>query len=394
MSENKIARQTRVPRLRFPEFRLSNGWTSKQLDDICDVNPCCASLPDSFVYIDLESVENGFLKAKKIINLSDAPSRAQRLLKMGDVIYQTVRPYQRNNLFFSFEDNQYIASTGYAQLRAREIPGFLYQLIHTDNFVKKVIGKCTGSSYPAINASDLAKIYIAIPQPKEQQKIADCLSSLDDLIAVEMQKLNTLKTHKKGLMQQLFPRECEAVPRLRFPEFINSGAWNKNILGDLCIAISSGKDKFNNDGTFKLYGSTGVIGKTKSCSYVGEYILVARVGANAGFLNKVNGQFGVTDNTLVIYLKDGINLNYIYFYLLGFNLNKLVFGTGQPLVTGNQLNLLDIYYPSDVEQKLISDILSSLDDLITVETQKLEILKTHKKSLMQQLFPITDEVLA
>jgi type I restriction enzyme S subunit len=194
-----------APRLRFPEFRSFDEWTSKQLDNICDVNPSCAALPDSFVYIDLESVEAGVLKEKKIINLSDAPSRAQRLLKIGDVIYQTVRPYQRNNLFFSFEDNQYVASTGYAQLRARENPGFLYQLIHTDNFVKKVINKCTGSNYPAINASDLLAIYIATPQPKEQQKISRCLSCLDELITVQTQKLEALKIHKKGLMQQLFP---------------------------------------------------------------------------------------------------------------------------------------------------------------------------------------------
>jgi type I restriction enzyme S subunit len=99
----------------------------------------------------------------------------------------------------------YVASTGYAQLRANESKDFLFQAVHTDNFVERVIAKCTGSNYPAINSSDLADISLAIPSKGEQQKIADCLSSLDELIAAQTKKIELLKQHKKGLMQQLFP---------------------------------------------------------------------------------------------------------------------------------------------------------------------------------------------
>ncbi|MEI6847256.1 MAG: restriction endonuclease subunit S [Chlorobiaceae bacterium] len=195
-----------LPRLRFPEFRDAGKWKEKRLIDICDINPSNEHLPQSFIYIDLESVVAGKLLYKKKIELQDAPSRAQRLLKNGDIIYQIVRPYQRNNFFCDFDDeNHYVASTGYAQLRSFGESKFLYQLIHADTFVNKVIAKCTGSNYPAINSSDLAEINVATPKLPEQQKIADCLSSLDELITAQTQKLDTLQVHKKGLMQQLFP---------------------------------------------------------------------------------------------------------------------------------------------------------------------------------------------
>jgi type I restriction enzyme S subunit len=197
-----------VPKYRFKEFVGDGEWVEKKLGDICVVNPTSNQLPFEFVYIDLESVENGILKKENKITLEGAPSRAQRLLIKNDVIYQMVRPYQMNNYFFQVENEiKYVASTGYAQLRAFESSEFLFQLIHTRDFVGKVLTKCTGSNYPAINSSDLKLIELQIPKnPKEQQKIASCLSSLDALITAQGEKIEQLKLHKKGLMQGLFPR--------------------------------------------------------------------------------------------------------------------------------------------------------------------------------------------
>lgn len=200
-----------VPRLRFPEFRDAGEWAFQELETVCELNPSNSTLPKSFVYIDLESVEAGQLVKKKRISREDAPSRAQRILRRGDVIFQIVRPYQMNNYFCDFNDDEkYVASTGYAQLRAFESEHYLYQAVHAHDFVASVLAKCTGSNYPAINSSDLAKIGLAIPGLKEQQKIADCLSSIDNLIAAHSDKLDALKAHKKGLMQQLFPSLEEA----------------------------------------------------------------------------------------------------------------------------------------------------------------------------------------
>jgi type I restriction enzyme S subunit len=222
-------------------------------------------------------------------------------------------------------------------------------------------------------------------EPAEQQKIAECLSSVDELMAAQARKVDALKTHKKGLMQQLFPREGETQPRLRFPEFKRE--WNDATLGDLCFSVSSGKDTRESDGAFDLYGSTGVIGKTVTPSFDTPHILVARVGANAGHLTKASGQFGVTDNTLVIRLKPAATIDYIFHYLGSININNLIFGSGQPLITGSILKAQRVLVPTASEQIKISTCLSSIDGLIKAESDKLEALNAHKKGLMQQLFP-------
>ena len=194
-----------TPALRFPGF--AGDWEVKKLGEIADVNPKSDKLPNKFVYIDLESVESGNLLKKNIIEVKNAPSRAQRLLKKGDILFQMVRPYQRNNYhFYDNDGNVYVASTGYAQIRYKDCSEYLYQYLHTDTFVDIAISKCVGGNYPAINTTDLTNITVYLPSPAEQQKIAECLETLDNLIAAESNKLESLKTHKKGLMQQLFPQ--------------------------------------------------------------------------------------------------------------------------------------------------------------------------------------------
>jgi type I restriction enzyme S subunit len=222
----------------------------------------------------------------------------------------------------------------------------------------------------------------------EQEKIASCLSSLDEVIAAHSQKLDALKDHKKGLMQNLFPQEGETVPKYRFKEFEKDGKWVEKELSDLCFNISSGKDKNSENGEFELYGSTGIIGKTDNASYTGDYILVARVGANAGLLNRARGIFGVTDNTLVLDLKKVNSTDFIQYNLEKIKLNNLVFGSGQPLITGGQLKSLLLLTPkSEEEEQKIATCLTSLDSIITAQAEKIEKLKLHKKGLMQGLFP-------
>ena len=183
-----------------------------------------------------------------------------------------------------------------------------------------------------------------------------------------------------------------AVPRLRFPDFISDVGWKIEKLEEVTHSISSGKDNKVSNGDYLLYGSTGIIGETDKASHIGSYILVARVGANAGLLNYVTGKFGVSDNTLVISVKKTkANINFIYYFLTSFRLNKLVFGSGQPLITGKQLKSIEFGLPNIAEQQKIADCLSSLDDSIDAEIQQLESLKVHKAGLLQNLFPAEDE---
>ncbi|BAW81170.1 hypothetical conserved protein [Candidatus Nitrosoglobus terrae] len=418
MDEQNHKKRALVPRLRFPEFREVGEWEIKPLDSVCTVNPSSSVLPETFVYIDLESVEAGELKIRKIIKREEAPSRAQRLLKIGDVIYQIVRPYQKNNFFFSFDENDYVASTGYAQLRAFESERFLYQLIHTNDFVGRVLEKCTGSNYPAISSSDLAKIDVAVPKLKEQQRIAACLSSLDELITAETQKLKVLKAHKKGLMQQLFPREGETVPRLRFPEFQEAGEWELNNLGDLSTVVRGGSPRpISSFLTIEANGLNWLkigdvdkeekyvirteervrpeaLSKTREVN-LGDLILSNSMSFGRPYLMKIkscihDGWIAITE------LHESVSKEYLYYLIFSpssqsYFLNNAA-GSGVLNLNAEIIRALFIAYPSLPEQQRIAACLSSLDDLITAQRQKIDTLKRHKKGLMQQLFPVMDEM--
>ena len=175
------------------------------------------------------------------------------------------------------------------------------------------------------------------------------------------------------------------IPELRFPGF--EGEWEDKKLGNVIGSISSGKsqDK-DSEGVYSFYGSTGIIGKSSSYDYFGDSILVARVGANAGSLYKVSGNYSVSDNTLIINIPEGICLDFIYNNLIKYNLNKLIFGSGQPLITGGQLNNLKLLFPALPEQKKIASFLSAVDERIQQLLKKKSLLEQYKKGVMQQIF--------
>ena len=170
------------PELRFPGF--TDPWEQRKLGEIASINPR-TELPNSFKYVDLESVIGTNLIGYKKIEKENAPSRAQRLASFGDIFYQTVRPYQRNNYLFEKDDDDVVFSTGYAQLRSELDSYFLFTLIQTDSFVRKVLDNCTGTSYPAINSSELGKILISVPQDKlESHQIGTIFRVLDNVITL------------------------------------------------------------------------------------------------------------------------------------------------------------------------------------------------------------------
>ena len=200
MMQKLFSQQLRFKADDGSEFR---EWEEKELKDIAEINPKSKKLPESFIYIDLESVEKGQLLLQKNIELQDAPSRAQRLLAKGDVLFQMVRPYQQNNYYFNLS-GEYVASTGYAQIRTKLDSKFIYYALHEKTFLDEVMNRCTGTSYPAINSSDLSSIEILIPCLEEQTKIANFLSAIDQKIDVVSEQLEQAKLWKKGLLQQMF----------------------------------------------------------------------------------------------------------------------------------------------------------------------------------------------
>ena len=169
------------------------SWEQRKLSELAEFNPKC-NLPNSFEYVDLESVVGTEMISSRFEIKENAPSRAQRLAKKGDVFYQTVRPYQRNNYLFDKEENNYVFSTGYAQLRPNCNSRYLLNLLQTDSFVNIVLNNCTGTSYPAINSSDLGNInVITTKNIREQTKIGEIFYRLDNLITLHQRECIHLK---------------------------------------------------------------------------------------------------------------------------------------------------------------------------------------------------------
>ena len=274
----------------------------------------------------------------------------------------------------------------------------------------------------SINNGDLLAMPVPLPCGKtsvlEQQKIAECLSSVDALMAAQARKVDALKTHKKGLMQQLFPLEGENQPRLRFPEFQNAGEWEPTSLGGVArlrngYAFKSAE--YVDVGPYQILTIANVqqgnltIESTKRIATLPPDIQQHQVLSLGDILISMTGNVGrvcrVTAEDLVLNQRVGKlvpeAINAAFFYQL---LQRDVFrntmqlraaGGAQGNLSGSDITEYAFSVPlSPAEQERIASCLSGLDTLITAENQKLEALKTHKKGLMQQLFPVPDEASA
>lgn len=190
------------PEIRFKGF--TDPWEQRKLGEFALFNPK-DELPQTFEYVDLESVVGTEMLSHRTEVKSSAPSRAQRLAHTGDLFYQTVRPYQKNNYLFEKPDNNYVFSTGYAQMRPYVDGYFLLSLVQSERFVKVVLDNCTGTSYPAINANDLAEIEVAAPSDEsEAQKIGTIFRGIDNLITLQQRELEKLQSIKKALLEKMF----------------------------------------------------------------------------------------------------------------------------------------------------------------------------------------------
>jgi type I restriction enzyme, S subunit len=251
----------------------------------------------------------------------------------------------------------------------------------------------------SVDTQHLWDMPIALPRIEEQQKIADCLSSLDDLITAEDKKLEALKVQKKGLLQKLFPAEGENEPEWRFLEFKGSGEWEERKLSGVCT-MQAGKFvqaseifKERKSNMYPCYGGNGLRGHTYSYNHSGEYPLIGRQGALCGNVTYVIGEFHATEHAVVATNSEGIIAKWLYYLLIHLNLNQYATGQAQPGLSVETLEKITTCVPKDEkEQQKIADCLSSLDDCISKQADKIEAMKAHKKGLMQGLFPSSKAV--
>ena len=385
-----------MPNIRFKLFE--NNWIETTLHDISLINPSTPVLPENFIYIDLDSVNDGVLTKVKKININEAPSRAQRYLHKGDILFQTVRPYQMNNYYFNLDDTKYVASTGYAQIRSKIYPKFLYYYLHNPRFIKEVLRRCTGTSYPSINSADLKKIKIKIPSSeKEKMMIGNLFANIDQKRIYMERKQGELINSKNGLMQQLFTQKIK----------FNPNTWSKFKLGE--IVNIPHKDKINSvDGlnllTVKLH-SKGIEINRKTVPkltkkgrpyYIRKYneILIGKQNFHNGGIGIVPKELdgGICSNA-ILSLKvneNKANIKYLFYFLSRPEYykksEKFIGGTGQKEFSEKEILKLIVELPILKEQEKIADFLSEIDNKIDSVEQQLEKIKEFKKYLLQQMF--------
>ena len=263
---------------------------------------------------------------------------------------------------------------------------------------------------------DISQLRLIVPDVVEQQKIADCLGSLDDLIAAEGRKLEALRRHKQGLMQQLFPQPGETVPRLRFPEFRNAPDWKTGRCRDIAKVLPGYgfPDKFqgNKKGQYPFYKvsdishtiekgqryiseannsiDSDVLDKIRGKSVPAGTIIFAKIGEAIRSNRRVitTKPAVIDNNTAGVKAMNGKSSDEFLFYLWS-NVSLIDHAGGVvPAVRKSALENVPLCYPSDpAEQQRIADCLSAVSTRIGAQMGKLDTLRTHKQGLMQQLFP-------
>ena len=397
-----------TPKLRFPEFRDAKGWDADALGDVADfVNE---KIPLERValenYVSTENILPNYGGVAKASKLPTTGSVTR--YKPNDTLVSNIRPYLKK---VWVADKEGGASNDVIVIRAKQslLPQYFSCLLKNDAFINYVMTGAKGVKMPRGDVGSMKTYPTLYPSKAEQQKIAECLSSVDELIAAQARKVDALKTHKKGLMQQLFPREGETQPRLRFPEFQAAGEWVPRTLGSVCSSFSGGTpstsqpEYYGGDIPFIRSAEIGrektelfltSAGLTNSASKIvakGD-VLVALYGANSGdvALARIDGAI----NQAILCLKSKESNGFI-FQFLSFKKDWVVatyLQGGQGNLSGEIVKSISVCFPSPDEQQRIADSLTSLDDLLAAQTQKLAALKTHKKGLMQQLFPSPAEV--
>ena len=377
-----------IPILRFKddEGKEYPEWYQRRVEDICDINPNSRNLPENFTYIDLESVKKGKLLSKNRINRSDAPSRAQRVLRKQDVLIQTVRPYQQNNYHFMMDGN-FVASTGYTQLRTSDSSRFLYDLLHVKQTLWKILAACTGTSYPAITSHDLGKIVVLYPVLEEQQKIANFLSSVDTRIEQLEKKKSLLEQYKKGLMQKLFSQEI----RFKYDKGEEYPEWEKVRLEEKLNYVQPTKyivstTEYSDDFEMPVLtaGKSFVLGYTNESEGVFQEMLPVIIFDDFTTAFKfVDFPFKVKSSAMkILYPKNNGNIRFVFEAM-----KTIRFPLGEhKRYWISEFSRERIPYPCFEEQQKITIFLSSVDKNIELVYEQINQTREFKKGLLQQMF--------
>ena len=392
-----------IPKLRFSEFMNSGEWQEKKLGDLGDL--VASGDLNSELFSEIQTNQHIY------------PVYSNSISNNGLYGYYLSPKYPKNSVTITARGN-----LGIAFNRESEFVGIGRLLIlsnlksHISNFIKELWNHSAlipleNGGIPQLTAIKAKQTILLIPEQKEQQKISDCLNSIDTLIFVQNQKIKLLEKHKKGLLQNFFPKDGEDIPKIRFPEFLNDEKWEKTTIGKIgsfyygksapkwsleedaltpCVRYGELYTKFGTVIT-ETYSRTNIDPKNLKFSRGGE-ILIPRVGEKPEDFGKCCcylplGNIAIGEMISVFETSQNPLFYTYYFRNLYKNFANVVEGQNVKNLYYVELEPLEIYRPSLEEQQKIADCLTSIDEQINLQIQKVESLKEHKKALLQQLFP-------
>lgn len=388
-----------VPELRFPEFQNAAEWRLEKLGNCLlqvpdyGVNAPAVPYSDKLpVYLRITDIsEDGqFISDGKVS--VDVIATVHNSLQVGDIVFARTGATVGKVYKYKKEDGPLVFAGFLIRVKPNASilnPDFLFQYLQTSEYKKWVEMTSTRSGQPGINSTEIESLVIPIPPTSaEQQKIAFFLQSIDNEIVTTKLKLDQLKTHKKALLQQLFPQRGKTVPEFRFPEFQDAGEWEEVKLGDIII-VHSGRDyKHLNHGNVPVYGTGGYMLSVDD--YLSEIDAVG-IGRK-GTIDKpqyLKAPFWTVDTLFYMTANVGYDVKFIYYLSQTIAWKKYGEQTGVPSLSKVSIENMEIYVSTNIaEQRKIADAFSSLDDSIDSCSKKISELLQHKKGLMQKLFPL------
>ncbi|OPZ15480.1 MAG: EcoKI restriction-modification system protein HsdS [Bacteroidetes bacterium ADurb.BinA261] len=417
-NENKL-----VPKFRFKEFEGNGEWEEKALGEVFTSFSGGTPSTTQKIYYGgnipfIRSAEINKTSTELFLTELGLKNSSAKMVSKGDLL---VALYGANSGDVAISKIDGAINQAILCLKSEFSNTFIYHFLSgkKDWIVSKYIQGGQGN----LSGEIVKSISVLFPTTQEQQKIAACLSSLDEVIAGESQKLELLKEHKKGLLQNLFPQDGETVPKLRFKEFV--GNWKNVQLGSLieikgrigyrgyttndivekgqgAITFSPSNIDDNNQLNFNkaTYISWDKYFESPEIMLQDGYTVLVKTGSSFGkavFIKNLPGK--TTINPQLVVLKP-ININPKFLFLLVCNsaiqrqIKETVVGGAIPTLSQESISRFEILIPPDKnkkEQEKIADTLSSIDDLINSQSQKIETLKLHKKGLLQGLFPPVKE---
>ena len=407
MSSNK-----NIPQLRFPEF---NGeWEEKPLSSFLHEHK---TKSDGKCEVHSVSVTKGVVNQVEYLGRSFAAADTSKynLVKPNDIIYTKsptgAFPYgivkQNKNPYNVIVSPLYAVYSPINKYVGYILDSYFESPERTNNYLSSLIQKGAKNTINITNDTFISKCMCLPSDPAEQQKIAECLSEIDNIIAAQGDKVEALKEKKRGLMQQMFPQKGETTPRLRFPGF--TGEWdfvngdelfepisNKNHNSDLPIlALTQEQGAVPRD----LINYNVIVSDKSVAGYkvveVDDFIISLRSFQGGIEYSRYKG---LCSPAYIVLRKKSKELcsDFYRIYFKSFNyiqeLNKNLEGIRDgKMISYKQFSEIKLPKPSSAEQQKIAECLSTMDDVIAYESAKMEALKNHKKGLMQQLFPLPNK---